>query len=137
MKIIPVALQAHLDGGVTTLCHCWRLALKSGEVFGFTDHDRVLVFDGTSFEAQSGFTASEMEQAVGLSVDNLEAEGALSSSVIDAVRLRRGDYDHATVEIWRVNWSDVVQRVLLRRGYIGEISHDGRKFTAELRGLTH
>ncbi len=137
MRVIPVALQAHLDSGVTTLCHCWRLALKSGEVFGFTDHDRVLIFGGTSFEAQAGFTASEMEQGLGLSVDNLEAEGALSSSVIDAVRLRRGDYDHATVEVWRVNWSDVTQRVLLRKGHLGEIMHDGVKFVAELRGLTH
>jgi uncharacterized phage protein (TIGR02218 family) len=137
MRVVPVALQAHLDSGVTTLCHCWRLALKSGEVFGFTDHDRALVFDGTSFEAQAGFTASEMEQGLGLTVDNLEAEGALSSSVIDAVRLRRGDYDHAVVEVWRVNWTDVAQRVLLRKGHLGEVTHDGTKFVAELRGLTH
>jgi uncharacterized phage protein (TIGR02218 family) len=137
MRVIAPALQAHLDSGVTTLCHCWRMILKSGEVFGFTDHDRTLVFDGTNFEAQAGFTASEMEQALGLSVDNLEAEGALSSTAIDATRLKRGDYDHAAIEVWRVNWSDVTQRVLLRKGHLGEVTHDGAKFSAELRGLSH
>jgi uncharacterized phage protein (TIGR02218 family) len=137
MRSIAPALQAHLDSGVTTLCHCWRLTLKSGEVLGFTDHDVALSFEATVFEAQAGFTASEMEQALGLSVDNLEAEGALSSTAIDAVRLKRGDYDHATIEIWRVNWADVSQRVLLRKGHLGEITHDGSRFSAELRGLTH
>jgi uncharacterized phage protein (TIGR02218 family) len=137
MRSITPALQAHFDSGVTTLCHCWRLTLKSGEVFGFTDHDVRLSFEATVFEAQAGFTASEMEQALGLSVDNLEAEGALSSTAIDAGRLKRGDYDHATVEIWRVNWADTSQRVLLRKGHLGEVTHDGTRFSAELRGLTH
>jgi uncharacterized phage protein (TIGR02218 family) len=137
MRTISPALQSHLDSGVTTLCHCWRLTLKSGEVFGFTDHDVAMSFEATVFEAQAGFTASEMEQALGLSVDNLEAEGALSSTAIDAARLKRGDYDHATVEIWRVNWTDTSQRVLLRKGHLGEVTHDGIRFTAELRGLTH
>ncbi len=109
----------------------------NGPALGFTDHDRDLVFDGVTFEAQAGFEASEIESSLGLSVDNLEATGALDSSQLDAERLRAGDFDHAAIEIWRVNWQDVSQRVLLRKGHLGEVTHGSAGFTAEVRGLTH
>ncbi|MFO1123612.1 MAG: DUF2163 domain-containing protein, partial [Hyphomicrobiales bacterium] len=60
MRTVPDDLQAHLDGGVTTLCRCWRLTTATGEAMGFTDHDRDLAFGGTVFEAEAGFAASEM-----------------------------------------------------------------------------
>ena len=59
------------------------------------------------FEADAGFTASSLESSLGLSVDNLEADGALQSDMLDEARLRAGDFDHAEVEMWRVNWQDV------------------------------
>jgi len=137
MRELGEDLARHLASGATTLCHCWRITLRSGEAMGFTDHDRALAFDGTRYEAETGFTASEIEQALGLSVDNLEASGALSSDGLSEARLAAGDFDDATVELWRVNWQDVAQRVLLKRGSIGEVTRGRGFFTAELRGLTH
>jgi len=137
MRTLPAGMQAHLDSGTTTLCHCWRLTLKSGEKLGFTDHDAALQFDDTNFEAAAGFTASEIEASLGLSVDNLEATGALESGRLDDVRLRAGDFDHAEIDIWRVNWSDVSQRMLMRKGHLGEVSYGDGAFTAEVRGLAH
>jgi uncharacterized phage protein (TIGR02218 family) len=137
MRTLPPGFQAHLDSGNTTLAHCWRLTLKSGEKLGFTDHDRNLTFDGTVFEAAAGFTGSSIESSLGLSVDNMEAEGALQSARLDEVRLRAGDFDHGAIEIWRVNWQEVSQRVLLRKGHLGEVSYGDGAFKAEVRGLSH
>ncbi len=137
MRVLPAGLQNHLDSGTTTLCQCWKLTLRSGEKFGFTDHDEPLVFDGTTFEAQAGFTGSEIESSIGLNVDNLEASGALQSGALDELRLNAGDYDHAKVEIWRVNWQDVAQRILQRQGHLGEVTYGQGHFTAEVRGLAH
>lgn len=137
MRTLPDGMQAHLDSGTTSLCHCWRLTLVSGEKTGFTDHDCPLTFDGTVFEAAAGFTGSEIESSLGLSVDNLEAAGALQSGLLDDARLRAGDFDHAAVEIWRVNWSDVAQRVLVRKGHLGEVTYGDGAFQAEVRGLSH
>ncbi len=137
MRTLNAGLRAHLDTGTTTLCHCWRLETAAGAVMGFTDHDRDLVVDGVSYEAQAGFDASEIESSLGLSVDNLDAAGALSSERLSAERLRAGDFDAAKVEVWRVNWADVAQRLLLRKGHLGEVSHGGLGFTAEVRGLAH
>ena len=132
MKTLSPGLRSHLDSGATTLCHCWKLTTRENENFGFTDHDRDLVIDGVTYEAMAGFTASEIESSLGLAVDNLDASGALSSDALSEARLRAGDFDHAEIEIWRVNWQDVSQRVLMRKGPLGEVTHGGVGFTARL-----
>lgn len=137
MKSLSPAFQAHLDSGATTLCWCWRVTRRTGATLGFTDHDRDLAFDGTTFEAATGFTASDIRSSVGLSVDDLEVESALVSSRLSEPALAAGDFDAAAVEIFRVNWSDPAQRVLMRQGALGEVRRTGTAFTAEVRGLAH
>lgn len=137
MKVIPQGMQSALDSGVTTHCWCWRIVPRVGAVLGFTDHDRDIVFDGTTFEAASGFTASELRESVGLSVDNLEVESALTSAHLDEAALMAGDFDDATVEIFRVDWSSPASRLLVRSGSLGEVRRSGTAFAAEVRGLGH
>ena len=137
MRKMDEALAAHLAGGATTLCWCWKLTRKDGVVIGFTDHDRDLTVDGALFEARSGFSGTEIEEALGLSPDNLEASGALSADAMSEADLAAGRFDGARAEIWLVNWSNTAQRHLLRAGTLGEVTRDGRAFTAELRGLSH
>ena len=137
MKNISNELQAHLDSGATTLCNVWKLTRTDSTVFGFTDHDRDLTIDGLLYEAAAGFTASTLESSSGLAVDNLDIVGGLRSDRLSAEALSAGLYDDADVEIWRVNWQDVSERVLLRKGNLGEVSHGATGFKAELRGLAH
>jgi uncharacterized phage protein (TIGR02218 family) len=137
MKTFPPGLQAHLDTGATTLGWCWRVIRQDGATFGFTDHDRDVTFDGTVFEAASGFTGTDIEQSVGLSIDNLDVSGALQSDRLSEDDLAAGLFDDARVEIWRVNWSEPEQRVLMMRGSIGEVRRGETAFTAELRSLAH
>jgi len=137
MKQLPAGLQSHLNAGATTLCWCWRLTRADGQQLGFTDHDRDLSFDGTAFEADSGFTASEVASSVGLSVDNMDAQGALQSDHLSEIDLAKGLYDNAVVEVWRVNWADPSERVLMRKGNLGEVALNDGAFLAEIRGLAH
>ncbi|MFN3615907.1 MAG: DUF2163 domain-containing protein, partial [Rubrimonas sp.] len=48
-----------------------------------------------------------------------------------------GRWDNAAVEVWRVNWANPEQRVLLRRGAIGQIRRGRLAFVAEVRSLAH
>ncbi|MCX5478446.1 DUF2163 domain-containing protein [Kaistia geumhonensis] len=137
MKTLPAGLQAHLDTGATTLCWCWKVARRDGLTLGFTDHDVAFAFDGVTYDAATGFTATEIEANLGLSVDNLDVESAISSDLITADDITAGRWDDATVEIWRVNWSDASQRILVRKGSIGEVTHGSVAFSAEIRGLAH
>jgi uncharacterized phage protein (TIGR02218 family) len=137
MRTLPKGLQDHLDGGATTLCWCWKLTTRPGAVLGFTDHDEELTFDDVTYEAEGGFTGSEIESSLGLAVDNLDVASALTSDRLTEKALAAGDYDNAAVEIWLVNWQDLDQRILLRKGNIGEVSHGELGFSAEVRGLAH
>ena len=104
---------------------------------GFTDHDRVMTFDGTDFEPESGFAASEVRSGSDLSVDAQDAEGVLTSDRITETDIIDGRWDAAQVELWRVNWADTSQRVLMRLGAVGQIRRGRMAFVAEVRSLAH
>jgi uncharacterized phage protein (TIGR02218 family) len=135
MKQLDSGLAAHIVGGLTTLCRCWLVERKDGLRLGFTDHDRDLSFDGVTYQAASGFTASTLEDQLGLAVSNLDVAGALSSTVITEADLHVGRYDDASVTVYLVNWQDASQQLILRSGFLGQVSRGAIGFTAELRGL--
>ncbi|MGB3245786.1 MAG: DUF2163 domain-containing protein [Sulfitobacter sp.] len=133
---INAAFEAHLAGGLTTVCHTWQIIRRDGVIFAFTDHDMPLEFDGINFVADAGLGAKALAQTTGLSVDNTEAMGALSDFSLREDEIEQGRFDGAEVKAWLVNWADVTQRWLQFRGTIGEISRANGAFRAELRGLT-
>jgi uncharacterized phage protein (TIGR02218 family) len=137
MKTLSPALQAHLDSATTTLSWCWKIARRDGLILGFTDHDAPVGFDATVYQAASGFTAGEVQSSLGLSVDNLSVMGALSSASLNEDDLAAGLFDDAAIEIWRVNWAAPDQRVLMRKGSLGEVRRGKTGFEAEVRGLAH
>jgi len=126
----------HLSTGHTLVCNVWTVRRKDGAVFGFTDHDNDLEIDGIIYRAGSGLTANSVQQSTGLSVDNTEATGILTSESVTEGDLRAGRFDGAEIEAWMVNWTDVSQRSLRFRGRIGEVTTQAGTFTAELRGQT-
>ncbi|MBP0480989.1 DUF2163 domain-containing protein [Sagittula salina] len=129
-------LHAHLGTGVTTVCRAWVVTRRDGTVFGFTDHDRDISFDGVTFKAETGLSARALAQSTGLSVDNTEAMGALSDSAIGEGDIAAGRFDGAEVVAWLVNWKDATARRILFRGHIGEVRRGEGAFHAELRGLS-
>ncbi len=108
-----------------------------GAVFGFTNHDRSLTFGGLTYEPDSGFTGSEATSNLGLAVSGGDVEGALSSSQITETDIALGLWDNATIEVWRVDWSDPSSRVILRKGSLGEIERGDVAYRSEIRGLAH
>lgn len=134
---MPAGLADHLDRAVTSVCHCWRLTRKDGVVSGYTDHDRPLIFDGTAFEPETGLSASEARSSLGLAVDTVDVEGALSSDRIRNEDIAAGLYDNATVETFLVNWMSPGQFALLRTATVGKITRSDQRFIAELESATH
>lgn len=136
MRDLDPQYQAHLDSGATTLAMCWRITRRDGVVLGFTDHDRTLAFEETIFLPDSGASGTTMAASADLSIDNSEIEGALSADALSGDDLAAGRYDGAQVEVFRVNWTAPEMRLLVKTGFIGEVSREGNAFKAELRGIT-
>lgn len=129
------ALTEHLAAGVSNVCRLWVVERRDGLVLGFTDHDCDLEVEGMLHRAGSGLSASALQQAAGLSVDNSEAVGALSDAAITEADLAAGRYDGASVRIWLANWREPTARREIFRGTLGEIVRRGSEFRSELRGL--
>lgn len=134
---IPSGLQTHLETRVTTLCWCWKITRRDGVVMGFTNHDRDLTFDSVTYEASTGFLGSEVESQIGMSVDNMEVYGAVDSTNIAESDIEAGRYDNADIVLYLVNWADVSQRVVMKKGNIGEVKRSNTFFDAEVRGISH
>lgn len=135
MKTLTSGLEAHLLSGVTTICHCWRVTTRAGDVLGFTDHDCPLQFEGTTFSPETGFTGSALESSLGMSAAGQDVTGALRSDAFTEAELSAGVFDDAAIEIWLVDWSAPDNRVLLKAGNLGEVVRGRLGFTAEVRGL--
>jgi uncharacterized phage protein (TIGR02218 family) len=136
MKTISPALQAHLDGELTTLAELVKITRADGVVKALTTHDADLMVDGLTYKADGAFTPKTLDNAATLKENNFEIEGILDSLEISEADIKSGLYDHARIDVTIVNWADVTQgTVQMRRGWLGEVTLSGGKYIAELRGL--
>lgn len=137
MKTISSGMASHLDGEVLTLATCWKITRRDGVAMGFCDHDADIVFGGLVYAAASGFTPTAIEANASLGVDNLDIEGMISAADIREEDIAAGKYDFAEVEIFKINYEDAAAgKIILRTGWLGEVTTDGRHFSAEVRGLS-
>lgn len=136
MKTIDSALLAHLQSGTTTLAMAWKVERRDGEVFGFTDHDRPIVFDGVTYGSASVFDSSAVSVSGELNVDNVDVEGLIDGDGIDAESVENGVWDGAVVTLYRVNWNAPEDGAeILLTGEVGNVQRKDGRYVAEIRGL--
>ncbi len=137
MKTFSLSLEDHLAQEVTTLATCWKVTRRDGTVLGFTDHDRNLTVGAVTYMAATGFTPTAVSSSAALNVDNLDVEGVLDSSAISEEEVMAGIYDFSEIEVFQVNHQAPGDGMLhLRTGWLGEVTLQGGRFIAEVRGLT-
>lgn len=134
---IPAGLQTHLETRETTLAWCWKITRLDSTVMGFTNHDRDLIFDGVTYEASTGFLGTEVESQLGMAVDNTDVYGAVDSVKIKENEIEAGLFDNADIEVYLVNWSNIAQRVMMKKGNLGEVKRGKVMFQAEVRGISN
>ncbi len=135
MKQISEELGARLAAGTTSLCHCWRFTRRDGVIFGATDHDAQLAFDGVAYSPAAGLELVSLETSSGLAPGRAAGEGALSLDFISESDLDAGLWDGARVDVWRVDWRAVDYRVMAWSGSLSEIGRSGAGYSAELVSL--
>lgn len=137
MKTLTPAMEAALSAESSRLCYCWKIARTDGTTVGFTEHDADLTFDTVTYLSADGIQATTIVQSLGLAVDNLNLEGAISSSSLNEDDLDNGLYDDAEVTLYLVDWSDVTTHMVLARGSVGEVKRFETAFSTEFRSMAH
>lgn len=136
MRAASAEFIVHLALGSRTMAKLWKVTRTDGAVFGFTNHDADLVFDGLTYVADIGINASAVQTSTGLSVDNLDVMGFLSSGTLTQGDVDKGLWDHAEVRLMECNWADLSMGVLKeKRGWIGQIETTDAGYKTEFRGL--
>jgi uncharacterized phage protein (TIGR02218 family) len=133
---ISAPLLAAYESDSTTLSYCMILTRQDATVFRFTDHDRDIEFEGDTYVSAQGFDGSAIAAKAGLQVDNAEAVGFLDDAAITESDLRAGVWDHAEFRLFQVDRNQLGEgRMRHLRGWIGEFTLEGDRYTAELRNL--
>lgn len=136
MLTLPDGLKDRLQSGVTRLAWCWRVTRRDGQVFGFTDHDRPLAFDGLTYRPESGFSGADLDARLGSESAVSEVTGLFDDAAINEAELAAGLWDGAKVDVFRVDWSDVSLRVQTWTGELGAITQDGTSYRTDLNGFS-
>lgn len=137
MKTLPGALQTLLDSGTLTLATLWKITRVDATVIGFTDHDADLVVSAVTYQSATGYTRTAIQSTANLAVDNLELDGLISASEVTEDDLRGNKYQGAEVTVSVCDYTNLATApVLLRRGWIGQITLKDGMYVAELRGLS-
>lgn len=135
MRQIEEAFAVRLAADVTTLCACWRFERVDGAVFGATDHDAAIAFEGVTFDPAAGLESATFQSSAGLAPGRAAAAGAISLGFLTAEDVDAGLWDGARVDVWRVDWSATDHRVMIWSGRLSEITRQGEAFSAELVSL--
>lgn len=144
-KNINAALASSIANRTTTLATCFKLVLKAGvstqagaSALYFTDHDQDLVFSAVTYKAANSYQRSATQTPEGMQVPSQELTGIVITSVLTEADLREGCLDDAVIETFLVDWTNPNQgRVMLRKGWLGEMTVQDDLYRAELRGMTY
>ena len=137
MKTIPAGLQAHLDTDTAFLATLWKLTRVDATVLGFTDHDTDLTVSAVTYTAATGYMRTAVKSSADMSADSLDLQGLLDDGAISEDDLRAGKYQGAELLVSLCNYTNLADGVVvLRRGWIGQITITDAGYEAELRGLS-
>lgn len=127
-RVVPLALQDHLDQHATTTTRLLKLFLKNGSTFGLTMLDQNVVYDDGAGEltyyAMNGFDPSTLSGDIAYSVDNAEGYALTAEAVpgITPDMVEKGELDDAQWVMYLVNFRDLTMgHILLDAGDIGEV----------------
>lgn len=135
MRALSEAFASHLAGGVTTLCHAWRLTRADGVILALTDHDRTLVIGGVTYTPGGAPDLISLTASAGLQPGSADVRGAFAHEGLTEADLKAGLWSGARADVFRVNWQAPDQHVLLWSGYLSDITHSPAGFEAGLVSL--
>jgi len=124
--------------GVLTLAQLWKITRRDGEIFGFTDHDRDITYDGLPYLAAKGYLPSAIVQQGNLAVDNLDVVTMIEAGYFTEEDIIGGVWDNAVVDIYLIDYEYPGRGIMiLAEGWkTGEFKIRDQEFSVEIRSKT-
>ncbi|MEK6733599.1 MAG: DUF2163 domain-containing protein [Pseudomonadota bacterium] len=117
---------------------CWKLELKSGRNFYFTDSDCDISIDKKTYICGSYFTPSKIENHNELAQDNFKIQGIIDDKLIKKDDLLSGEFSEGFLEVFLVDLLDSKKdKITLKTGWLGEIKCNDNSFSAEICSLSY
>jgi len=106
MKTIDPTLKAALATGKRAFL--LKITGKNGVIYGFTNHDKELTYDGTTYYPAPGLRHLETYYSNSAEVSSSTFQMAyVDDGLVDEELVRLGVFDGAEYEIYRVAWDDL------------------------------
>ena len=120
----------------STRCSLIKIVREDAEVFGVTDFDTDITYDGVTYVSASGYTPTDYEAKDDVSVSNADVEGLFDAAGIDKADAAAGLFDNAQIEIFLYDWDAGTLVRTLAKGWWGEVKLYNKRYVAEFRSLT-
>lgn len=123
------------EGELTSLALCWRIERGDGAGLGLTSHDAPVSAEGVTYIPSPGIVPAAVTRTLGTSPSSGEVDGSLSSHAMNGRDLALGRWNGAGVRLTAIDWVDPgAAAIPLVAGELGDVSIEGEKFSADLRG---
>jgi len=110
------------------------------ELVSFTDNTSPIELDGIIYDPSTGFTKSAVSTDNTMAVDTIDLTGIIGT-IGGGMEITQGDviagrFDMAEIRVFQVNYEDLtMERMWLKRGWIGQVTVQDLIYTAEVRGM--
>jgi uncharacterized phage protein (TIGR02218 family) len=134
-KDISAGYATHLAQDSTERCLMMRLDLRDGTTIGLTDHDRNIIFDledgngSAIYRSNLAMLPTQLELSLGTTVDDIDVTGSIDGTFFTQPLLIGGYYNHATVRLFEVVWSDLSLGALpYLKGVVAKVGFEESEF---------
>lgn len=136
MRVLSTEQAAALAEPTTMLATLWLITRRDGAVIRLTDSDQPLTVEGEVYQPKGSTDRSAVRLRAGLTADNLDVRGVLTSDLVTEDDLQRGLYDHADLLISIAFVDQDLPMIPLAAGRFGELEIDNGGYTVQVNGLT-
>lgn len=118
---ISTSMINSISGKEITTCTILKITRTDNKVFGFTEHDTQITYDGIVYNTTESYSNSSLVESSGGSVANIDLVFPLDENIFKRDEVLSGVWDHARCEIYVCNWSDItLEPFMIFRGFIGD-----------------
>lgn len=120
---------------LTTMTFCCRVQRPDGAGYAVTSHDRSLAIGSVMYRASPGMLPKAVVRSLDPDETGTEIEGAIGAGPVGKKDVLAGRWDGAEIHFLATDWERPgAADIPLIRGKLGDLSFQGKTFSAELSG---